>query len=110
MTSTKFGEPVAAVERGKRVIVCKDKSFEVADHDFTKFSLIPSVILEVDIPKEVSGSWYRGQVHIGQVHIGQKEYLSPHHHKGMSQNSSSACLLLISQFYLFILMVALTTG
>ena len=37
----KVGEPnypVAAAERGKRVLVRKDEVFEVADHDFTKFS------------------------------------------------------------------------
>lgn len=33
----------------------------VADHDFTKFGL---VILVNDIPEEISGSWYRGQVHV----------------------------------------------
>ena len=30
------GYPVAAVERGKQVIVGKDQSFEIADHDFCK--------------------------------------------------------------------------
>ena len=67
------------MERGKRVIVCKDESFEVADHDFTKFSLIPSVTLEVDIPEEVSDSWYRGQVHIG-LKEGVFEPSSPQRH------------------------------
>ena len=36
------GHPVAAVERGKRVIVALDKKFIVSDHDFTRFSLIPT--------------------------------------------------------------------
>ena len=31
----------------------------------TKFSLIPSVVLEVDIPDSFEGSWYTGQVHVG---------------------------------------------
>lgn len=64
----KVGEPsfpVAAAERGRKVLVSLTQSFEVGDHDFTKFSIIPSVLLKVDIPDEVSGSWYRGQVHIG---------------------------------------------
>ena len=39
------GFPVAAAERGRRVIVSLDKEFSVGDHDFTKFSLIPSVSL-----------------------------------------------------------------
>lgn len=42
----KVGEPkypVAATDRGRRVIVGRNESFEVADHDFTKFGIIPSV-------------------------------------------------------------------
>ena len=44
------GYPVAAAERGRRVIVARGTSFQVGDHDFTKFSVIPSVVLNVDIP------------------------------------------------------------
>ena len=46
----KVGEPnypVAAVERGKSVLVSLNRSFSVSDHDFTRFSLIPSVALIV---------------------------------------------------------------
>ena len=39
-------------------------SFEVADHDFTKFSLIPSVVLQNAIPDDITGSWYRGKVFV----------------------------------------------
>ena len=42
----KCGEPsypVAAAERGKKVIVGENQVMAVADHDFTKFSLVPSV-------------------------------------------------------------------
>ena len=56
------GFPVAAAERGWKVIVCADTTFEVGDHDFTKFSIIPSVSLLVDIPDNLQDSWYRGQV------------------------------------------------
>jgi len=35
------GFPVAAAERGRRVIVRAGASFEVGDHDFTKFSTVP---------------------------------------------------------------------
>ena len=56
------GFPVAAVEWGKRILVKVGASFEVGDHDFTKFSLVPSVILVNDIPTEITGSWYSGQV------------------------------------------------
>ncbi len=30
--------PVAAIERGKQVLVSKDKKLVVADHDFTRLS------------------------------------------------------------------------
>jgi len=36
----------------------------VGNHDFTKFSLLPSVILKVDIPNSIDGSFYTGQVYI----------------------------------------------
>ena len=56
------GFPVAGVERGKRVLVKMGASFEVRDHDFTKFSMVPSVTLVNDIPTEITGSWYSGRV------------------------------------------------
>ena len=64
----KVGEPsfpVAAVERGKEVIVSLHETLTVGDHDFCKFSLIPGVVLIVDIPHDMEGSWYRGDVIIG---------------------------------------------
>ncbi len=72
----KVGEPnypVAAAERGRRVLVRKN---EVADHDFTRFSLIPSVILSNDIPCDVSESWYTGNVYIGL----KEGAFEPHRH------------------------------
>ena len=51
----KVGEPgllVASVERGKNFLVSLNQTFEVCDHDFTCFCLIPSVILLIDIPDE----------------------------------------------------------
>ena len=66
--SCKVGEPpspVAAVERGKRVIVGQNQSFQVGDHDFTKISVTPSVILEVNTPDSIEGSFYDGQVYVG---------------------------------------------
>ena len=41
------GCPVAAVKRGRRAPVCAGTPFKVGDHDFTKFSIIPSVALVV---------------------------------------------------------------
>ena len=59
------GVPVAAAERGRRVLVSLSDTFKVCDHDFTKFSLIPSVTLLLDIPSSIEGSWYDGQVYVG---------------------------------------------
>ena len=56
------GYPVAVAERGRRVIVSLEEQFEVGDHDFTRFSIIPSVIFSIDIPDSIEGSWYHGQV------------------------------------------------
>ena len=59
-----IGEPdclVASAERGRRVPVQSDEVFRVADHDFTKFGLIPSVVFIIDVPDEISGSWYHGK-------------------------------------------------
>ncbi len=78
----KVGEPnypVAAAERGRRVLVRKNEVFAVADHDFTRFSLIPSVILSNDIPCDVSESWYTGNIYIG-LKEGAFEPSSPHRH------------------------------
>jgi hypothetical protein len=59
------GFPVAAVERGKKVVVANNAVFTVSDHDFTKFSLIPSVSMICEIPDSIEGSFYRGDVYIG---------------------------------------------
>ncbi|PKY62938.1 hypothetical protein RhiirA4_490414, partial [Rhizophagus irregularis] len=59
------GFPVAAIDRGKSVLVSQEESFVVADHDFTKTGLIPSVTMLCDIPSDMEGSFYRGQVNIG---------------------------------------------
>ncbi len=65
----KVGEPdfpVAAAERGREVIVSMNDTLAVGDHDFTKFSLIPSVVFVVDIPESMeTGSWYAGDVVVG---------------------------------------------
>ena len=65
----KVGEPncpVVAAERGRQVPVRANEFLTVADHDFTKFVMVPSVILVNDIPEEihVSESWYHGQVFV----------------------------------------------
>ena len=62
----KVGEPnfpVAVAERGRRVLVSLHDELSVGDHDFTKFSLIPSVALIVNILTSIEGSWYEGKVY-----------------------------------------------
>ena len=61
----KIGEPgcpVAAVERGKSVLVAMGKRLEVADHDFTGLSMTPSVSLLGDVPDSIEGSFHHGKV------------------------------------------------
>ena len=65
----KIGDPgfpvaAAAAECDRRVLVSMTKSFRVGDHNFTKFSVIPSVILVLNIPHTNSDSWYDGQVYV----------------------------------------------
>ena len=59
------GYPVAAIEKGKQVIVSKNKVFKVADHDFTKCDIIPSVTMLYDIPISINKSFYHEKVYIG---------------------------------------------
>ena len=59
------GCPLAAVERGRQVLVGLDTVFQVADHDLSRFTLTPSVIFASDIPYSIDGSFYEGQVHVG---------------------------------------------
>ena len=59
------GHPVAAAERGRQVVVSKTDTYAVGDHDFTHCSIVPSVVLEIEIPATFEGSWYTGQVFVG---------------------------------------------
>lgn len=59
------GFPVAAVERGRRVLVGRDSAFHVGDHDFTRMSIIPSVCFAINIPDSIDSSWYTGRVFVG---------------------------------------------
>ena len=40
--------------------VRSDEILAVGDHDFTKFSIVPSLIFAIDFPDEISESWYKG--------------------------------------------------
>ncbi len=56
--------PVAALDRGKRVLGCEGIPIVALDHDFTKSKITPSVTLVVDIPNSPLESFYRGKVYI----------------------------------------------
>ena len=45
------GFPLAAVARGKKVIIGSNQKFEVADHDFSKLLIIPDAVLVHYIPE-----------------------------------------------------------
>ena len=65
--SIKIGEPgypVAALDRGKQVIVGKGQPVMVADHDFTKGKLTPSVALVHTIPDSIGQFFYQGKVYV----------------------------------------------
>ena len=51
------------------MLVPMTQSFKVCHYDFTRFSLILTVHLVVDIPETVDGSWYDGQIYIGLKEI-----------------------------------------
>ena len=59
------GEPqraVAALDRGRRVLVQEGTSIVALDHDFTKAKISPSVSLVIDIPSSPTETFYRGKV------------------------------------------------
>ena len=65
--AVKIGEPfypVTAIERGKAVLVSTDKKFVVADHDFTKSTFTPTVLLYSKIPEDLSEGFYQGDLHV----------------------------------------------
>ena len=94
------GIPVAAVDRGKKVVVSTSgKRFAVADHDFTKFGIVPSVTTLCDIPQTLDESFYRGQVFVG-LKDAVLEPSSPLRHctelgKILSQENISSPILLL---------------
>ena len=86
--TTSTGSKLASLtsaERGRQVIVHSGTSLQAADHDFTKFSIIPSVVLLCDIPEEVSGSWYTGDVMV-MFKEGALEPSSPLRHSAELAN------------------------
>jgi len=98
------GYPVAAVERGKRVMVSRNASFEVGDHDFTKFSLVPSVCFVVDIPDSIEGSWYTGRAFVA-FKDAVFEPSSPQHH-----TAELTCLLVGTNLHLYPILFLYSDG
>ena len=94
----KVGEPsvpVAAVERGKAVIVgLNGKKFSVLDHDFTKCSITPSVTMFCHIPGDIDSTFYSGNVYV---------VLSWSHLQliDMQQSSLKSCLLVVKTSHLY---------
>jgi hypothetical protein len=58
------GFPIAAVKKGKKVIVSKDIIFAVTDHDFTKMGIIPNVAMICNIPESINGDFYAEKVYV----------------------------------------------
>ena len=52
--------PVAALDKGKRVIGHKGVPIEALDHDFTKAKLTPSVTPVIDVQPSTTESFYCG--------------------------------------------------
>ena len=47
------------------MLVANNESFQVGDHHFSTISLIPTVILVIDIPESVDKSWYGEKACVG---------------------------------------------
>ena len=80
------GFPIAAVSRGKSVIVGVNEKFKVGDHDFSKVSLIPDAILVHSIPESQEGGGERNKERVGEWYTGQVYYSI----KDMATEGSSA--------------------
>lgn len=67
MTSIKVGHlgcPVPATKHGHQVLVHSFSNFQAVDHDFTNMSVTPSVSFVIDVPENISESWYDGNVFV----------------------------------------------
>jgi hypothetical protein len=56
------GTPVSTGVRGRQTLAPSASTLAACDHDMTKASITPSVILQCDIPESVEKSFVRGQV------------------------------------------------
>ena len=53
------------LKEGNKCVTTNGKKFAVANHDFTKSGVIPSVTLLCDTPDSTDGNFYQGQVYVG---------------------------------------------
>ena len=58
------GFPIAALPHGRRVLDGKNEVFQVANHEFSNLSLIPTVTLINHINESFEDSWYRGELNV----------------------------------------------
>eukprot|EP00117_Sycon_ciliatum_P041383 scpid20457/ scgid30282/ len=80
--------PTSTNVRSKATYVEENEQLTAMDHDLTKCSLTPSVILRCDIPDMAEGSFYRGQVDV-RVKDSVFEPSNPFRH--MAELRASAC-------------------
>ncbi|CAG8612740.1 7401_t:CDS:2, partial [Scutellospora calospora] len=57
--------PIAAVERGKKVVVSRETTFAVANYDYTKTGIILSITIICNILESINEDFYTGKVRIG---------------------------------------------
>ncbi|VDH89562.1 Hypothetical predicted protein [Mytilus galloprovincialis] len=92
------GSPVSTGVRGKKSIVPSSTTLVALDHDMTKASLTPSVILKCKIPESIDKSFVRGQVTV-LVNDSVFQMSSPFRHavsiiKALEQDGNFPCTLL----------------
>ena len=56
------GVPQSTLVRSRKVMSLEEHEPNVADHDWHRVSLIPSVSLKVDIPPSINDSFYQGDI------------------------------------------------
>ncbi|CAI2193524.1 17688_t:CDS:1, partial [Funneliformis geosporum] len=56
---------IAAVDRGKNVIVSKDITFAVTNHNSTKTGIIPNIAMIYNISDSINSDFYTRKMHIG---------------------------------------------
>lgn len=58
------GLPLASLDHNRKVMVIEGTQLKASDHDWHRFKLTPTVMIECAVPEETSGSFYSGQVYV----------------------------------------------